>query len=49
MLLPATPIGTLLGFTSLPLGYVAFLVPAVATYLLLVDVAKRQLARRLQL
>jgi Mg2+-importing ATPase len=49
VLLPATPIGTLLGFTSLPLGYVAFLVPAVVTYLLLVDVAKRQLARRLQL
>ena len=49
MLLPVTPIGTLLGFTSLPLGYMAFLIPAVVTYLLLVDVAKRQLARRLHL
>ena len=48
-MLPVTPIGTLLGFTSLPLGYMAFLIPAVVTYLLLVDVAKRQLARRLQL
>jgi Mg2+-importing ATPase len=49
MLLPVTPIGTLLGFTSLPPGYMAFLIPAVVTYLLLVDVAKRQLARRLHL
>jgi P-type Mg2+ transporter len=47
--LPVSPIAGLLGFTRLPLAYLAFLVPAVLTYLLLVDVAKRQLARRLLL
>jgi Mg2+-importing ATPase len=47
--LPLSPIAGLLGFTRLPLAYLAFLVPAVLTYLLLVDVAKRQLARRLLL
>jgi P-type Mg2+ transporter len=47
--LPVSPIAGLLGFTRLPLAYLAFLVPAVLTYLLLVDVAKRQLAHRLLL
>jgi Mg2+-importing ATPase len=47
--LPVTPIAALLGFTSLPLTYFAFLIPATLTYLLLVDVAKRRLARRLKL
>jgi Mg2+-importing ATPase len=45
--LPATPIAALLGFTRLPVSYFAFLIPATLTYLLLVDIAKRQLARRL--
>jgi Mg2+-importing ATPase len=47
--LPLTPIGTLLGFTRLPTAYFAFLIPATLLYLVLVDVAKRQLARRLGL
>src|SRR6185295_13658835 len=45
--LPATPIAALLGFTTLPVSYFAFLIPATLAYLLLVDIAKRQLARRL--
>ena len=47
--LPVTPLATLLGFTRLPASYFAFLIPATVTYLALVDVAKRQLARRLGL
>ena len=47
--LPVTPVATLLGFTRLPASYFAFLIPATVTYLALVDVAKRQLARRLGL
>ena len=45
--LPVTPLATLLGFTMLPASYFVFLIPATVTYLLLVDMAKRQLARRL--
>jgi P-type Mg2+ transporter len=45
--LPATPLATLLGFTRPPVSYFALLIPATVTYLALVDVAKRQLARRL--
>jgi P-type Mg2+ transporter len=44
--LPMTRIATLLGFTRLPGSYFAFLIHATLTYLALVDVAKRQLARR---
>ena len=47
--LPLTPLGTLLGFTRLPLSYVAFLIPATVAYLAIVDVAKRQLVSRLGL
>ena len=47
--LPATPLATLLGFTRLPASYFAFLIPATVAYLALVDLAKRQLARRLGL
>jgi len=47
--LPMTPMAGLLGFTKLPALYFALLVPATLTYLVLVDVAKRQLARRLGL
>jgi Mg2+-importing ATPase len=49
LMLPMTPLAGLLGFTRLPLPYFAFLIPATLTYLVLVDVAKRQLARRLNL
>jgi hypothetical protein len=44
-----TPLAMVLGFTRLPLSYFAFLIPTTLTYLILVDVAKRQLARRLRL
>jgi Mg2+-importing ATPase len=47
--LPVTPLATLLGFTRLPVSYFAFLIGVTLTYLALVDVAKRQLARRLGL
>jgi Mg2+-importing ATPase len=36
-------------FTRLPASYFAFLIPATLTYLVMVDVAKRQLVRRLGL
>ena len=49
IMLPLTPIASLLGFTTLPASYFAFLIPATMTYLALVDVAKRRLARRLGL
>ena len=49
MALPVTPMANLLGFTRLPLSYFAFLNGVTFTYLVLVDVAKRQLARRLGL
>ncbi|HEY2906399.1 MAG TPA: magnesium-translocating P-type ATPase, partial [Vicinamibacterales bacterium] len=49
LLLPLTPIATVLGFTPLPASYFAFLVPATLAYLGLVDIAKRQLARTLGL
>ncbi|HUZ02800.1 MAG TPA: magnesium-translocating P-type ATPase [Thermomicrobiaceae bacterium] len=43
--LPFTPLGRLLGFTALPVGYFLFLIGAVATYLTLVEIAKRPLLR----
>jgi P-type Mg2+ transporter len=45
--LPMTPLAAALGFTRLPFSYFVFLVPATLTYLVAVDIAKRQLARRL--
>jgi P-type Mg2+ transporter len=47
--LPVTPIADVLGFTRLPVSYFAFVIAATATYLLLVNVAKQRLARRLGL
>ena len=47
--LPVTPVASLLGFTRLPPSYLAFLAVVTIAYLALVDVAKRQLARRLGL
>jgi P-type Mg2+ transporter len=47
--LPWTPLAALLGFTRLPVAYFAFLMAATATYLALVEVAKRMLVRRLGL
>jgi len=47
--LPYTPLAPFLGFTPLPLSYFALLLPATVLYLVLVDVVKRQLVRRLGL
>jgi Mg2+-importing ATPase len=47
--LPVTPVASLLGFTRLPVSYLAFLAVVTIAYLALVDVAKRQLAQRLGL
>lgn len=44
--LPFSPLAHMLGFTPLPLGYFVFLFGAIATYLLLVEAAKRRLLRR---
>ena len=49
VVLPATPLATALGFTRLPVSYFAFLIPATLTYLVMVELAKRQLVRRLKL
>ena len=46
--LPFTPLAPRLGFTPLPLGFFVFLVVANASYLFLVELAKRPLVRRFQ-
>lgn len=43
MLLPFSPIASILGFTPLPAPFFAFLALATLTYLLLVEIAKRRL------
>ena len=43
--LPWTPLASALGFVPLPGAYVLFMLAASATYLALVDVAKRRLVR----
>ena len=48
-ILPATPLASLLGFTIPPVRYFVLLLGAVVMYLLLVELAKRQLVRRLRL
>jgi hypothetical protein len=45
-LLPATPAAHLLGFSPLPLGFFAALVLLIASYLILVKLAKRASNRR---
>ena len=47
MLLPFTPVAGALGFTPLPLTYFVFLFSMTGVYLLLVEVVKRLLMRRL--
>jgi Mg2+-importing ATPase len=49
IVLPVTPLATVLGFTRLPVSYFVFLIPATLTYLVMVEMAKRQLVRRLKL
>ena len=45
--IPYTALGGLLGFTALPGTFLLFLAAASVTYLLLVEVVKRRLMRRL--
>jgi P-type Mg2+ transporter len=45
--LPFTPLAGVLGFTRLPATYFLFLIGATGTYLILVELAKRRLMRRL--
>jgi len=47
MALPFTPLGKPLGLTPLPLSYFVFLAAATGTYLLLVELVKRRLMRRM--
>jgi P-type Mg2+ transporter len=47
VVIPYTELGSLLGFTALPGTFLLFLVVASVTYLLLVEVVKRRLMRRL--
>ena len=47
IVIPFTALGKLLGFTPLPLAFFFFLAGATGTYLLLVEIVKRKLMRRL--
>ena len=47
IVIPFTSLGKILGFTPLPIGFFLFLAGATVTYLLLVEVVKRKLMRRL--
>jgi P-type Mg2+ transporter len=46
-ILPFTPLAMVLGFTALPSSYFLFLIAATGTYLMLVELVKRRLMRRL--
>jgi Mg2+-importing ATPase len=46
-LLPYTRLGSVIGFTPLPLTFLLFIALATATYLLLVELVKQRLMRRL--
>ena len=45
--LPFTALGKLIGFTPMPIGFLLFIVLATGTYLVLVELVKRRLMRRL--
>ena len=47
VLLPYTELGSLIGFTPLPITFLLFIAVATGTYLLLVETVKRRLMRRL--
>jgi Mg2+-importing ATPase len=47
IVIPFTSLGKILGFTPLPVGFFLFLAGATGTYLLLVEIVKRKLMRRL--
>jgi P-type Mg2+ transporter len=46
IILPFSPLAAILGFTPLPVAFFAFLAAATATYLLVVEIAKRRLFSR---
>ncbi|HWP52752.1 MAG TPA: magnesium-translocating P-type ATPase [Pyrinomonadaceae bacterium] len=45
--LPYTSLGALIGFTPIPVGFLLFIAVATGTYLVLVEIVKRRLMRRL--
>jgi P-type Mg2+ transporter len=45
--LPFTSLGKVIGFTPIPLGFLLFIAVATGTYLVLVEIVKRRLMRRL--
>ena len=45
--LPYTSLGALMGFTPVPVGFLLFIAIATSTYLVLVEIVKRRLMRRL--
>jgi Mg2+-importing ATPase len=45
-ILPFTSLGGVIGFTPMPAAYFVFLIAATSTYLMLVELAKRRLMRR---
>jgi Mg2+-importing ATPase len=45
--LPFTSLGALMGFTPIPVGFLLFIAIATGTYLVLVEIVKRRLMRRL--
>src|SRR6185503_2243208 len=47
IVLPFTPVGAVLGFTPLPATYFLFLMGMTVSYLVLVEIVKRRLMRRL--
>jgi Mg2+-importing ATPase len=47
IVIPFTSLGNVLGFTPLPLSFFLFLAGATGTYLVLVEIVKRKLMRRL--
>jgi P-type Mg2+ transporter len=47
LVLPFTPLATWLGFTALPFAFFIFLIVATNTYLVLVELFKRRLMKRL--
>ena len=46
-LIAAVVLGALIGFTPIPVGFLIFIAIATGTYLVLVEIVKRRLMRRL--
>jgi Mg2+-importing ATPase len=47
IVLPFTPLGKLIGFTPISFGFLLFIAVATGTYMILVEIVKRRLMRRL--